>query len=220
MTQLPVLSTAIFSAAIRISNPEVDARLLLSLWKDIGYCAICDGRSGTGAPNSVSSFYQCSLSGVRQAIPIGDGFDAVHICTKTLSPQSGYELDDIDVTMHGGFAISLPYCSKNTFYGHCFFRDKGGHSITNSTRIPLLILARFHSFVFHSCCDGFHYCTSFRFLHIFTFALVSPIPPPLSVISFFHLHLCAPFHIILSPRLLWCPQFYIPTHSFLSIFLL
>lgn len=74
MTQLPVLSTAIFSAAIRMNNPEVGARVLFHLRKDIGYCGICGGHSGTGAPSSVSSFYQCSVSGVRQDIPVGDGF--------------------------------------------------------------------------------------------------------------------------------------------------
>ena len=98
MTHLPVLSTAIFSAAIRINNPEVGARVLFHLREDIGYCGICGGHSGTGASSSVSSFYQCSVSDVRQDIPVGDGFDAVLICTKTTSPQSGYELDDTDVT--------------------------------------------------------------------------------------------------------------------------
>jgi hypothetical protein len=44
--------------------------------------------------------------------------------------------------------LFLTYFSKFTFYGHYFFWDKRGHSITNSTAIPLLILARLHSFIF------------------------------------------------------------------------
>jgi len=90
------------------------------------------------------------VSGVRQDIPVGDEFDAVLISTKTVSPQSGYELDDTDVTPCKEVLVFLflTYFSKFTFYGNYFFWDKGGHSITNSTGIPLLILARLHSFIF------------------------------------------------------------------------
>jgi hypothetical protein len=153
-------------------------------------CGICVGHSGTGAPSSVSSFYQCSVSGVRQDLPVDDGVDVVLICTKTVSSQSGYELDDTDVTPCEEVLVFLflTYCSKSTFCGHYFFTDKGGHSITNSTRIPLLILARFHSFIFPlllSCLpllrlisfsSCFHFC--FGFIHSYNsfLCLIFPLP--------------------------------------------
>lgn len=73
---------------------------------------------------------------------------------------------------------------------------------------------------FHFCYEVFHYSASFRFRHIFIFALVSPIPTLLPFVSFFRFHLCAFFHLFLSPLFLWFPQFCIPTHSFSWFFLL
>jgi len=112
--------------------------------------------------------------------------------------------------MQGGFGISLPFYFKNAFYGHYFFRDKGGHSITNSTLIPLLILARFHSFIFPlllrclpllrliSFSSYFHFCFGFPpFLHFFP-------------LSHFSTSISAPSFISL------CPRFYsgFPNYAF------
>lgn len=83
------------------------------------------------------------MSVVRQEIPVGDGFDAVLICIKTMSSQSGYELDDTDVTQCKEVLVFL-----FLFIPRTPFTDIISLGIKAATRIPLLILARFHSFIF------------------------------------------------------------------------